>query len=236
MALSKGDQIVFTTKNKDLGVINGTQAVVENIKPSRKGGYDIAVSIRSETKGYGRRLTFNSFEMKCLQYSYAGTVHKSQGQGKREVFHLANLGMLDAHSALVAFTRLTKGSYRMYATSDDVERLHERLGLERLKETVLDAGVVGKKIGAALHPMQVQSPQQQSLQRPPMQRSGIQGKLDMIVKEHREQRQAQAQMSEGERRARGLLEVFEALRRTPRPLAEPPVPVQIPLQRQGIIR
>ena len=50
--------------------------------------------------------------------------------------------MLDAHSALVAFTRLTKGSYRMYATSDDVERLNERLGLERLKETVLDAGLV----------------------------------------------------------------------------------------------
>ncbi|MEN1994148.1 MobF family relaxase [Stenotrophomonas bentonitica] len=236
LALSKGDQIVFTAKNKDMGVINGTQAVVDNIKPSRKGGHDITVSIRSETKGDGRRLTFNSHQMKAFSHSYSGTVHKSQGQGKREVYHLANLGMLDAHSALVAFTRLTKGSYRMYATSDDVERLHERLGLERLKETVLDAGVVGQKIGAALHPMQVQSPQHQSVQRPPMQRSGIQGKLDMIVKEHREQQQAQAQMSEGERRARGLLEVFEALRRTPRPQAEPAVPVQTPLQRQGITR
>ncbi len=49
--------------------------------------------------------------------------------------------MLDAHSALVAYTRLTKGSYRMYATSDDVERLSERLGMERLKATVLDAGL-----------------------------------------------------------------------------------------------
>ena len=212
LALSKGDHIVFTAKNKDLGVINGTQAVVDSINPSRKGGHDITVSIRSETKGDGRRLTFNSHEMKALTHSYAGTVHKSQGQGKREVYHLANLGMLDAHSALVAFTRLTKGSYRVYATSDDVERLNERLGLERLKETVLDAGLVGHKKEEALYSMQVQSPQKpqnQSVQRPPMQRSGIQGKLDLLLNEHREQRQAQAQMSEGERKAHRLLKVAD---------------------------
>lgn len=212
LALSKGDQILFTAKNKELGVINGTRAVVDNIQPSRKGGHDITVSIRSETKADGRRLTFNSHEMKALTHSYAGTVHKSQGQGKREVYHLANLGMLNSHSALVAFTRLTKGSYRMYATSDDVERLNERLGLERLKETVLDAGLVGQKKEEALHSMQVQSsqkPQNQSVQRPPMQRSGIQGKLDFLLKEHREQRQAQAQMSEGERKAHRLLEALD---------------------------
>lgn len=239
LALSKGDQILFTAKNKELGVINGTRAVVDNIKPSRKGGHDITVSIRSETKADGRRLTFNSHEMKALTHSYAGTVHKSQGQGKREVYHLANLGMLDAHSALVAFTRLTKGSYRMYATSDDVERLNERLGLERLKETVLDAGVIGQREETAPHSMQAQSSQKpghQAAQRPPMQRSGIQGKLDLLLKEQREQRQAQAQMSEGERKARALLEVFEALRRVPRAQAEPAAPVQAPLQRHGFTR
>jgi hypothetical protein len=184
-------------------------------------------------------LTFNSHEMKALTHSYAGTVHKSQGQGKREVYHLANLGMLDNHSALVAFTRLTKGTYRMYSTSEDVQRLNERLGLERLKETVLDAGLVDQKKEEALHSMQVQSsqkPQHQSVQRPPMQRNGIQGKLDILLKEHREQRQALAQMSEGERKARGLLEVFDALRRAPRAQAEPAVPVQTLLQRQGITR
>jgi len=212
LGLSKGDQILFTAKNKDLGVINGTQAVVDNIKPSRKGGHDITVSIRSETKRDGRRLTFWSHEMKAVSHSYAGTVHKSQGQGKREVYHLANLGMLDAHSALVAFTRLTKGSYRMYATSDDVERLNERLGLERLKETVLDAGLVGQKKEEALHSGQMQSSQKlqhQSVQRPSMQRSGIQGKLDALMKEHHEQRNSQSWMSESPRKARRLLGVFE---------------------------
>ncbi|QCZ96602.1 conjugal transfer protein TraA [Stenotrophomonas sp. pho] len=236
LALSKGDQIVFTAKNKDLGVINGTQAVVENIKPSRAGGYDISVSIRSETKADGRRLTFNSFEMKALTHSYAGTVHKSQGQGKREVYHLANLGMLDAHSALVAYTRLTKGSYRMYATSDDVERLNERLGLERLKETVLDAGLkddpqrpVVQPPGAAARP---------TTQRPASQRTGIQGKLDALLKERQEQKQervAQAKISEAERKARQLLEVFKQARRQKALQPTPRVqwPTQQPRQRQG---
>ncbi len=38
--------------------------------------------------------------------------------------------MLDQQSALVAFTRLTKGSYRMYTTDDVMERMTERLGTE----------------------------------------------------------------------------------------------------------
>lgn len=241
LALSKGDQILFTAKNKELGVINGTRAVVDNIQPSRKGGLDITVSIRSETKADGRRLTFNSHEMKALTHSYAGTVHKSQGQGRREVYHLANLGMLDAHSALVAFTRLTKGSYRMYATSDDVERLNERLGLERLKETVLDAGLVGQKKEEALHSMQAQSsqkPQHQSVQRPPMQRSGIQGKLDALMKEHQEQRKAQSWMSESPRKARRLLEVFEQGHlRAAKPPTSSAVAEKAELQlRHGIVR
>jgi len=244
LALSKGDQIVFTAKNKDLGVINGTQAVVDNIKPSRAGGYDISVSIRSETKGDGRRLTFNSFEMKSFQHSYAGTVHKSQGQGKREVYHLANLGMLDAHSALVAFTRLTKGSYRMYATSDDVERLNERLGLERLKETVLDAGLVKDTKAAQrsvakvtlddLLKKQVGEVEQKASNRPGQQRSGAEVKLDALLKEHQEQKQAKlavAKMSESERKARQLLEVFELARGQK---AKPVLPVAQPVQRERV--
>lgn len=215
LALSKGDQILFTAKNKDLGVINGTQAVVEQIKPSRKGGHDITVSIRSETKDNGRRVTFNSHEMKALAHRYAGTVHKSQGQGKREVYHLANLGMLDNHSALVAFTRLTKGSYRMYATSDDVERLNERLGLERSKETVLGAGLVDQDKNAT---KQKQVPSVQQIQRPAAQRARFQVKLDDLMKEHKEQKSARTQVSESERKARQLLEVFEQICKPVQPL------------------
>lgn len=236
LALSKGDQILFTAKSKDLGVINGTQAVVEHIKPSRKGGHDIIVSIRSETKDNGRRVTFNSHEMKALAHRYAGTVHKSQGQGKREVYHLANLGMLDNHSALVAFTRLTKGSYRMYATSDDVERLNERLGLERLKETVLGAGLVDQDKNAT---KQTQVPSVQQIQRPAAQRTTFQVKLDDLMNEHIEQKSARTQVSESERKARQLLEVFEQIRKPVQPLPTAPQvqpSAQFSRPRQGMDR
>ena len=77
-----------------------------------------------------------------FDFGYALTVHKAQGQGKAEIYHLAtNLGMLDQQSALVAFTRLTKGSYRMYTTDDVMERMTERLGTERHKEMALSVGL-----------------------------------------------------------------------------------------------
>jgi hypothetical protein len=42
---------------------------------------------------------------------------------------------------LVAFTRLTKGTYTLYGSSDDVEQLKDRLGMERLKINATHAGV-----------------------------------------------------------------------------------------------
>ncbi|MGS7872304.1 hypothetical protein, partial [Stenotrophomonas forensis] len=129
--------------------------------------------------------------------------------------------------SLVAFTRLTKGSYKLYGTYDDVEQLNTRLGLERLKATVLDAGLkddpqrpVVQRLGAAARP---------TAQRPAAQRTRIQGKLDALLKEHAER--PKPQRSEGERKARWLLEVLEPLRRARK--ASPKLPAQSPKHTQG---
>jgi len=198
LALAEGDRIMFTTKSKQLGVVNGSQATIQSIKPSRAGGYDITGTLRSENpRENGRKVVWNTHEHKAVVHDYAVTVHKSQGQGKREVFHLMNLGMMDNASSLVAFTRLTKGSYKLYGTYDDVEQLNTRLGLERLKATVLDAGV--KERPAAIPPAQ----------RPGAQVGVLQGKLDALFHEHKEGQGTRRAMSDGERKARRLLEVFD---------------------------
>lgn len=228
LALVEGDRVMFTAKSKDLGVVNGTQATIQSIKASRSGGYDIVGALRSENpKENGRKVVWNTHEHKAVVHDYAVTVHKSQGQGKREVFHLMNLGMMDNASSLVAFTRLTKGSYKLYGTYDDVEQLNTRLGLERLKATVLDAGLkddpqrpVVQRLGAAARP---------TAQRPAAQRTRIQGKLDALLKEHAER--PKPQRSEGERKARWLLEVLEPLRRARK--ASPKLPAQSPKHTQG---
>ncbi|MCC4624200.1 hypothetical protein LL973_07685, partial [Xanthomonas campestris pv. nigromaculans] len=204
LALVQGDRVLFTAKNKDLGVVNGTQATIQSIKPSRSGGYDIVGTLRSENpKEHGRKVVWNTHEHKALVHDYAVTVHKSQGQGKREVFHLMNLGMMDNASSLVAFTRLTKGSYKLYGTYDDVERLHERLGLERLKATVLDAGV------------REQPTVRPQAQRPKAQAEVLQSKLDALFHEHKEGQGTRRAMSDGERKARRLLQVFDHGRQRP---------------------
>ena len=143
LTLSRRDRVMFTATNNDLGVINGTEGTVESIRKDKSGGYDVVVRIQgSNPKENGRIVQFNTSEHNALAHRYAMTVHKAQGQGKSEVYHLAtNMGMLDQQSALVAFTRLTKGSYRMYTTDDVMERMAERLGTERHKEMALSVGL-----------------------------------------------------------------------------------------------
>ncbi|HGM5957930.1 TPA: MobF family relaxase [Stenotrophomonas maltophilia] len=143
LTLSRRDRVMFTATNNDLGVINGTEGTVESIRKDKSGGYDVVVRIEgSNPKENGRIVQFNTSEHNALAHRYAMTVHKAQGQGKSEVYHLAtNMGMLDQQSALVAFTRLTKGSYRMYTTDEMMERMAERLGTERHKEMALSVGL-----------------------------------------------------------------------------------------------
>ncbi|MBV6805584.1 hypothetical protein KWH38_07165 [Xanthomonas campestris pv. convolvuli] len=223
LALAQGERVMFTAKNKDLGVVNGTQATIQSIKPSRSGGYDIVGALRSENpKEHGRKVVWNTHEHKALVHDYAVTVHKSQGQGKREVLHLMNLGMMDNASSLVAFTRLTKGSYKLYGTYDDVERLHERLGLERLKATVLDAGVREQQAATS------------KAQHPRAQAEALQSKLDALFHEHKEGHGKFRAMRSSERKARQLWEVFDQ----GRPRAAVPEDVQLPVSRlrQGLVR
>lgn len=142
IGLAKGDRVRFTLADSQLGVINGSQGVLESVKKGEEGGMDIAVRLQSSREDdNGRVVRFNTDDYHHLAHNLATTVHKSQGQGKEEIFHLANHAMMDNHSTLVAFTRLTKGEYRLYGTTEDIERLGERLGMERMKTTVLGEGL-----------------------------------------------------------------------------------------------
>lgn len=126
-----GDHIRFLAKDRDLGVINGTEGVLTSLKPDKWGGHDLVV------KTDDGELHFSTHEFAAFDHNYALTVHKAQGQGKAEVFHLLNMGMMDNQSGLVAFTRLTKGDYTLYGTNSDIEDLKSRLGLDRRKENAL---------------------------------------------------------------------------------------------------
>jgi conjugative relaxase-like TrwC/TraI family protein len=136
--LASGDRIRFAEKNKALGVFNGTQGVVENLRLNSDGSLDILVRLESDIPSQeGRIVKFNSKDFASLDHSYAMTVHKSQGQGRGSVFVLANAGMTDLHFALVAFTR-TKQFFRLYGAKDDLSSMGRRFGRERLKTNASD--------------------------------------------------------------------------------------------------
>ncbi len=131
--LAQSDRIRFTEKQNELGVFNGTTGVIEHVMRSGNGGFDVSVRLESDIKTQeGRIVKFNTNEFKSLDYNYASTVHKSQGQGKESVFVLANSKMTNLHFALVAFTR-TKKSFSLYAQKDELKQLGHRFTRSNLK-------------------------------------------------------------------------------------------------------
>ncbi|KAF1055518.1 MAG: ATP-dependent RecD-like DNA helicase [Stenotrophomonas maltophilia] len=153
LEMAKGDRVVFTKGDaRGLNFVNGHSGIVVRVTKSMDEGHELVIRISSqEPEKDGRLVTVKTSDYKHLAHNYATTIHKAQGQGKEEIFHLAHSGMLDNHSSLVAFTRLTKGNYTMFTDADTLERLHERLGLERLKENATSRRVVSEKYTSSIN-------------------------------------------------------------------------------------
>lgn len=143
LALAKGDRIRITGNNEKMGLVNGNQGILLDCVPNKeKGGADLIIRIQALIEGgKDKTVSFNTEDFPAVSHNYAITVHKSQGAGKEQIFHLANQSMIDNHSMLVAFTRLTKGDYRLYGSTEDIERLGERCGRERLKGNAITEGI-----------------------------------------------------------------------------------------------
>jgi ATP-dependent exoDNAse (exonuclease V) alpha subunit len=137
MPFAEGESIKFRAKNARMGVVNNSTGTIERINEARDGSFDLTVRINA-LNGSDRRVTFNtSKDYNAIASAYCRTIHDAQGQGASQIFHLAHAGMLDNQAALVAFTRLTTGSYTMYGDSTTMEMLEGRLGVDRLKETAV---------------------------------------------------------------------------------------------------
>lgn len=141
LGFAQHDRIRFTAKDKALGVVNGEEGVIKRLTPSKTGGWRIEVELESDIKSRdGVRVAFDTKDCNAFTHAYAMTVHKSQGQGRAQVFQLANAAMTDQHLALVGFTR-TKEEYRLYGSTSDLDEIARRMGKERLKENAIEAGV-----------------------------------------------------------------------------------------------
>lgn len=166
LKVGTGDRVRFSTLDKKLGVVNGTIGVVHSIKPGRENdSFVLTVKTESDIRQHDKRtVTFDTADFKSLSYAYAGTVHKTQGQGRASVFQLASPSMTDLHSSLVGFTRM-KDTFAIYGAEDDLSDMRKRAGQERLKVNAVDQlpqvkrperlETVSKQLGEALADAQV---------------------------------------------------------------------------------
>jgi conjugative relaxase-like TrwC/TraI family protein len=135
--LAVGDRVVATQNAKAFQLTNGQEFRVLAVEAHRRG-HRLHVS---PADGEGKSRWIDTRDFDAFDHAYVSTVHKAQGQGKKEVYHLGHNGMLDNQSALVALSRLTSGRYTLYTTADELDGLKERFGTDRLKTNAVQEGV-----------------------------------------------------------------------------------------------
>lgn len=173
LALSTGDRVRFSARDKALGVVNGLYGVVEGLEKGREeDSWRLAIRTQSDAPELdGKRVEFDTADFCSLTYGYAGTVHKSQGQSIPDVYQLASPSMTDKNLQLVAFTRM-KENFRLYGSHDDLAQMGVKISQERPKLNAIDqlpkpkveivapvgdpAKVLGRQMGAVVREHQMQ--------------------------------------------------------------------------------
>jgi len=138
LELGVGDRLRFGKRDAKLQVTNGSVGVIEAMEKNAEGGHTLRVRIESEIKSqHGRVLEVQTDKFDALSHGWAGTVHKSQGQGKESVFWFAEGKSVDRNLGLVAFTR-QKESLGVYTTERGKEQLSDALNTWRMKQNAVD--------------------------------------------------------------------------------------------------
>lgn len=139
LTLAAGDRIRFSERNKDLGTFNGLHGVVESVEKGREeGSYRLAVRSQSDvaTKD-GKLIHFDTADFKSLNYAYAGTNHKGQGQSISDVYFLANPDTTDRNSVLVSLSRMKENVW-VFGSHDDLGRMSRAIDRQRPKLNAID--------------------------------------------------------------------------------------------------
>lgn len=98
-AFAATDRILFTKNDRDLGVKNGMQGVVEKV-----AGDKLTIRFDKNAEGNSRSLTFSPRLYEAIDHGYATTIHKSQGATVDRSFVLSSQQM-DRHITYVAMSR-----------------------------------------------------------------------------------------------------------------------------------
>ena len=124
---AKGDKIVFTKNDKRLGVNNGETAIIKAI--------DDKTGMLHLDKD-GQELSFSVNDYRYIDYGYAITTHKSQGQTAKNVVAYMDSKTQNFNSFYVTVTRATDN---LKIFTDDKEELKKFIEIEQEKLNAIEA-------------------------------------------------------------------------------------------------
>ncbi len=122
-----GDTVMFLRNNRELGVKNGEVGKVVSVDTEAR-------LLMIETQDGIKSLSLDTYNF--LDYGYAVTVHKSQGQTVDRVIYAAETGSRQM-SANLFYVAVTRGRESVSVITDDREKLAERIALPQDKKDVL---------------------------------------------------------------------------------------------------
>jgi Ti-type conjugative transfer relaxase TraA len=131
-AIAVGERIVFTRNSRALGVKNGQTGILAKWCLDKHG--EIILQIETENK---KSVSVNINEYKHLDYGYALSVHKSQGQTVDKVYILISDVMTDREWSYVALSRHRK-QLSVFATEEQIDSLHHQFMNSRQKDVSID--------------------------------------------------------------------------------------------------
>lgn len=104
LAIAKGDRLEITTRNKDLGMVNGTTGIVTRIVPERDGHARLTLAIGSEAKTFSTAELADARGRARLGHAYATTIYNAQGLTVDRAIVIGSVSF-SANQAYVAASR-----------------------------------------------------------------------------------------------------------------------------------
>ncbi|MDE8345215.1 MAG: relaxase domain-containing protein [Acidocella sp.] len=104
LAVAKGDRLEITTRNKDLGVVNGTTGIVTRVEAGQNGQARLTLAIGSEAVTFSTAELADAKGRARLGHAYATTIYNAQGLTVDRAIVIGSSG-LSANQAYVAASR-----------------------------------------------------------------------------------------------------------------------------------
>jgi len=112
--IHEGERIVFTKKDRALGLENGFMGEVVSIDEAARN-----LTVRLDKGGREVAIPVEKYGAEHIRLGYCGTVHKSQGSTRETVHVLLGGHMMDKHLSYVAASR-SRGATHLVCDSSGV--------------------------------------------------------------------------------------------------------------------